>query len=155
MIPERRPGTGGFVTNDFSDQPAALCVGFLAGWGTKRIAAELGCSRNTVKRYIETGDWVRAVVDPLRRPFLATTRPHRSWFWRSQSHDVYRFAGFSACAGRSCIGSGRIVDAFSEVTAAYLKAYTCLENMYRYIKLSIHVDRQWHSRPATSRRCCR
>src|SRR5580658_9874766 len=23
------------------------------GWGTRRIAAELGCSRNTVKRYIE------------------------------------------------------------------------------------------------------
>jgi transposase len=27
------------------------------GWGTKRIAAELGCSRNTVKRYIETDGW--------------------------------------------------------------------------------------------------
>ena len=22
------------------------------GWGTKRIAAEFGCSRNTVKRYV-------------------------------------------------------------------------------------------------------
>jgi transposase len=28
------------------------------GWGTKRIAAELGCSRTTVKRYIEAGGWV-------------------------------------------------------------------------------------------------
>src|SRR5262245_18813057 len=27
------------------------------GWGTKRIAAELGCSRNTVKRYIEARGW--------------------------------------------------------------------------------------------------
>jgi transposase len=27
------------------------------GWGTKRIAKELGCSRNTVKRYIETRSW--------------------------------------------------------------------------------------------------
>jgi transposase len=27
------------------------------GWGTKRIAAELGCSRNTVKRYIEAQGW--------------------------------------------------------------------------------------------------
>jgi transposase len=27
------------------------------GWGTKRIAAELGCSRNTVKRYIESEGW--------------------------------------------------------------------------------------------------
>lgn len=28
------------------------------GWGTKRIAAELGCSRTTVKRYIEADGWV-------------------------------------------------------------------------------------------------
>jgi transposase len=28
------------------------------GWGTKRIAAELGCSRTTVKRYVEAGGWV-------------------------------------------------------------------------------------------------
>ncbi|MBD9498373.1 helix-turn-helix domain-containing protein [Ensifer sp. ENS01] len=27
------------------------------GWGTRRIAAELGCSRTTVQRYIETGGW--------------------------------------------------------------------------------------------------
>jgi hypothetical protein len=27
-------------------------------WGTKRIAAELGCSRNTVKRYLAAGGWV-------------------------------------------------------------------------------------------------
>ena len=27
------------------------------GWGTKRISAELGCSRNTVKRYIEAQGW--------------------------------------------------------------------------------------------------
>lgn len=28
------------------------------GWGTKRIAAEFGCSRNTVKRYVATAGWV-------------------------------------------------------------------------------------------------
>jgi transposase len=28
-----------------------------AGWGTKRIALELGCARNTVKRYLEEGGW--------------------------------------------------------------------------------------------------
>ena len=28
------------------------------GWGTKRIAVTLGCSRTTVKRYIEAGGWV-------------------------------------------------------------------------------------------------
>lgn len=27
------------------------------GWGTNRIAAELGYSRTTVKRYIEAGGW--------------------------------------------------------------------------------------------------
>lgn len=27
------------------------------GWGSKRIAAELGCGRNTVKRYIAAGGW--------------------------------------------------------------------------------------------------
>ncbi len=27
------------------------------GWGTRRIALELGCSRTTVQRYIETGGW--------------------------------------------------------------------------------------------------
>lgn len=28
-----------------------------AGWGAKRIAAELGCSRNTVRRYVKNGGW--------------------------------------------------------------------------------------------------
>lgn len=27
------------------------------GWGSKRIATELGCSRNTVKRWLATGGW--------------------------------------------------------------------------------------------------
>jgi transposase len=36
------------------------------GWGTKRIAGELGCSRNTVKRYLAAGGWV-AIRQP-RRP---------------------------------------------------------------------------------------
>jgi len=38
------------------------------GWGTKRIAAELGCGRNTVKRYLETGGW--AAYQTPRRPKL-------------------------------------------------------------------------------------
>jgi IS30 family transposase len=29
------------------------------GWGVRRIAAELGCSKNTVKRWIREGDWRR------------------------------------------------------------------------------------------------
>jgi uncharacterized protein YjcR len=30
-------------------------------WGSKRISAELGCSRNTVRSWLARGDW---------RPFL-------------------------------------------------------------------------------------
>jgi transposase len=29
------------------------------GWGTRRIAAELGCSRSTVQRYVSAGEWRR------------------------------------------------------------------------------------------------
>jgi transposase len=35
------------------------------GWGTRRIAGELGCSRNTVKRYLAAGGWVAS--RPARR----------------------------------------------------------------------------------------
>mgnify|MGYP005854402705 CR=1 FL=1 len=33
------------------------------GWGTRRIAAELGCSRNTVKRWLALAGW-----QPYGRP---------------------------------------------------------------------------------------
>jgi transposase len=35
------------------------------GWGSKRIAAELGCARNTVRRWLTEGDW-RACASPSR-----------------------------------------------------------------------------------------
>lgn len=35
------------------------------GWSAKRIAAELGCSRNTVKRWLRYGDW-QPCVTPSR-----------------------------------------------------------------------------------------
>jgi transposase len=35
------------------------------GWGVKRIAAELGCSKNTVKRWLRYGDW-QPCVTPSR-----------------------------------------------------------------------------------------
>jgi len=35
------------------------------GWGSKRIAAELGCSRNTVRRWLQYGDW-RPSMTPSR-----------------------------------------------------------------------------------------
>jgi uncharacterized protein YjcR len=40
------------------DEVAAMLRLRSLGWGTKRIAAELGCSRNTVKRYIEAQGWL-------------------------------------------------------------------------------------------------
>src|SRR3989442_827001 len=38
------------------------------GWGAKRIAGELGCSRNTVRRYLRHGGW---------QPYQAPKRPGR------------------------------------------------------------------------------
>lgn len=47
------------------DDVAAM-VGLKAlGWGSKRIAAELGCSRNTVRRWLSEGDW-RPCASPSR-----------------------------------------------------------------------------------------
>ena len=34
------------------------------GWGTKRIAAEVGCARNTVKRYLAGGGWAPKAPQP-------------------------------------------------------------------------------------------
>jgi transposase len=39
------------------DEVAAMLRLSALGWGSKRIAAELGCSRNTVRRYIEAQGW--------------------------------------------------------------------------------------------------
>jgi transposase len=48
------------------DEVAAMVRLHGLGWGSKRIAGELGCSRNTVKRYLAAGGWV-AIRQP-RRP---------------------------------------------------------------------------------------
>ena len=39
------------------DEVAAMLRLWSLGWGAKRIASELGVSRNTVRRYIESGGW--------------------------------------------------------------------------------------------------
>lgn len=41
------------------DQVTAMVRLHGLGWGSRRIAAELGCARNTVKRYVGTGGWAR------------------------------------------------------------------------------------------------
>jgi transposase len=40
------------------DEVAAMVRLRELGWGTKRIAAELACSRTTVRRYLEAGGWM-------------------------------------------------------------------------------------------------
>jgi hypothetical protein len=52
-----------------ADEVAAMLRLPALGWGTKRIAAELGCSRNTVKRYVEATGWT-AYRKPQRRRVL-------------------------------------------------------------------------------------
>jgi transposase len=54
------------------------------GWGTKRIAGALGCSRNTVKRYLVVGGWVairqsrrRRRLDGLDEWLRERSRQHR------------------------------------------------------------------------------
>jgi len=45
------------------------------GWGAKRIANELGCSRNTVRRYLRQGGW-QPYESPQRPGLLAA---HAEW----------------------------------------------------------------------------
>jgi transposase len=45
------------------DEVAAMLRLRDLGWGTRRIAAELGCNRETVQRYLGTGGWA-----PYRTP---------------------------------------------------------------------------------------
>jgi transposase len=57
------------------DEVAAMLRLHALGWGTRRIAAELGCNRETVQRYLAAGGW-----GPCRRP----ERPgalagHQAW----------------------------------------------------------------------------
>jgi transposase len=40
------------------------------GWGSKRIAAHLGCSRNTVKRYLRLGGWHASRMPPRTRKLV-------------------------------------------------------------------------------------
>lgn len=48
---------------------------YALGWGTRRIAAEVGCNRETVQRYLAAGGWVSCRV-PVRPGLLAG---HTAW----------------------------------------------------------------------------
>src|SRR3954447_19984110 len=58
-----------------ADEVAAMLRLRALGWGTRRIAAELGCDRETVRRYLAAGGWA---------PYRAPARPgvlagHGAW----------------------------------------------------------------------------
>jgi transposase len=66
------------------DEVAAMVRLHQLGWGTRRIAGELGCSRNVVKRYVAAGGWVairqrrrRRRLDGLEEWLAARFRRHR------------------------------------------------------------------------------
>src|SRR3978361_320265 len=52
------------------DEVAAMLRLHGLGWGTRRIAAELGCDRETVQRYVAAGGWA-AYRGPSRSGVLA------------------------------------------------------------------------------------
>src|SRR3954465_5636791 len=58
----------GFIRGDTMLAPEQVTVMMRLqqlGWGTKRIARELGCDRKTVKRYLRRGGW-QAYRQPQR-----------------------------------------------------------------------------------------
>lgn len=56
-----------------------------AGWGAKRIAGELGCSRNTVRKYLRSGGWKPYGGKEGREKALD---PHKTWI--EQSFEQHR-----------------------------------------------------------------
>src|SRR5215210_3858215 len=64
MAKQRAPQVDGLRREDVRtpDEVAAMLRLHALGWGTRRIAAEFGCSRNTVKRYVERGGWTPPAV---------------------------------------------------------------------------------------------
>src|SRR3954467_2568066 len=61
------------------------------GWGSKRIAAELGCARNTVRHWLAQGDW-RPVASPSRSRKLDEVADwlHDRFFRHGGNADVLR-----------------------------------------------------------------
>lgn len=81
------------------DEVAAMLRLHGLGWGTRRIAAELGCDRETVQRYVAAGGWA-AYRGPGRPGVLAG---HEVWIEpprvsRRQFGVCYAAIGVSASA---------------------------------------------------------
>jgi len=67
VIEQGYPRAGGLRGEEMrTPEDVSVMVRLTAlGWGTKRIASELGCSRNTVKRWLRAGGW-RPPSSPAR-----------------------------------------------------------------------------------------
>ena len=64
------------------DEVAAMLRLWELGWRTRRIAAEFGCSRNTVTRYVGLGGWAPPRV--ARRPHAGcASNAARTANWRA------------------------------------------------------------------------
>ena len=66
------------------DEVAAMLRLRTLGWGTRRIAAEVGCDRETVRRYITSGGWAPYCV-PERPGRLAG---HAAWLAARLGRDL-------------------------------------------------------------------
>jgi transposase len=58
---ERLPQTDGLRRDEMKepDEVSAMLRLKALGWGSRRIASELGCSRTTVRRWLDQGEWRR------------------------------------------------------------------------------------------------
>jgi transposase len=73
------------------DDVAVMLRLWSLGWGTKRIASELGCSRNTVKRCVEAGGWAPYASPRRSRALEGLDDWLAERFWRHRGNaDVVR-----------------------------------------------------------------
>lgn len=69
LLPERQTRKGTIMQTP--EAVAAMKRLYELGWGLRRIAGELGCSRNTVKHYLRQKGWV-----PYRSPVRSRKLAH-------------------------------------------------------------------------------
>ena len=101
-----------------SEEVAAMLHLHGLGWGMRRIARELGCSRNTVRRYVAADGWMSYSRGPV-----AASRMRRGG-WRSASCDT---AAMRRRCARTCCGSCAFPGAlfFDPVNAVAVLGSTC------------------------------